>query len=187
MCDRRYTAIDHTVTLAADDYIARFRDEKRILGLCRECPNYCRNWGCPPFGFDTGEVLRQYSHAFLIATKITPAQPGLPLSCAGVFIRDERERIGKKLLQMERENDGRAFIGVGCCRNCGDAGCTRPLGLPCRHPDTVRPSLEAFGFDIQRTLSELFGFGLLWGRDGVMPPYLTLVTGLLYSRPPLLR
>ncbi|MFR2062233.1 MAG: DUF2284 domain-containing protein [Alistipes sp.] len=36
-------------------------------------------------------------------------------------------------------------------------GCNRP----CLHPDKVRPSLEAFGFDIARTLSELFGIELL--------------------------
>lgn len=53
--------------------------------------------------------------------------------------------------------------------------------MPCRHPEKVRPSLEAFGFDISRTLSELFGIRLLWGKDGVIPEYLTLVCGFFHN------
>ena len=45
----------------------------------------------------------------------------------------------------------------------------------------MRPSLEAFGFDISRTLSELFGIRLLWGKDGVIPEYLTLVCGFFHN------
>lgn len=52
---------------------------------------------------------------------------------------------------------------------------------PCLHPDKVRPSLEAFGFDIGRTLSELFGIRLLWGKDGILPEYLMLVSGLFHN------
>ena len=58
---------------------------------------------------------------------------------------------------------------------------TRPLGLPCRHPELVRPSLEAYGFDISRTTNELFGIELLWGKDGMLPKYLTLVCGFFHN------
>lgn len=52
---------------------------------------------------------------------------------------------------------------------------------PCRHPELVRPSLEACGFDIGRTTSELFGIELKWGADGKMPEYLTLVCGFFHD------
>ncbi|MDE7458334.1 MAG: DUF2284 domain-containing protein, partial [Muribaculaceae bacterium] len=67
------------------------------------------------------------------------------------------------------------------CLHCPESQCTRKCGEPCRHPDKVRPSLEAFGFDIGRTLSELFNIKLLWGKNGVLPEYLVLVSALLHN------
>lgn len=52
----------------------------------------------------------------------------------------------------------------------------------CRHPDKVRPSLEAFGFDLMKTSENLLGIKMVWGMDGMMPEYLTLVCGVFYDR-----
>ena len=139
----RYTAEDHCAALPVADYIARFRDAKRFLECCRACRNYNRSWGCPPFGYDVGAYLSQYTSALIIATKITPAEQHVPMSEAGRLIRPEAK--------------------------------------PCRHPELVRPSLEACGFDIARTTSELFGIELKWGSDGLMPEYLTLVCGFFHN------
>ena len=139
----RYTAEDHCAALPVADYIARFRDAKRFLECCRACRNYGRSWGCPPFGYDVGAYLSQYTSALIIATKITPAEQHVPMSEAGRLIRPEAK--------------------------------------PCRHPELVRPSLEACGFDIAHTPSELFGIELKWGTDGSLPEYLTLVCGFFHN------
>ena len=144
----RYTAEDHCAALPVADYIARFRDAKRFLECCRACRNYGCSWGCPPFGYDVGAYLSQYTSALIIATKITPAEQHVPMSEAGRLIRPERQRLEAK---------------------------------PCRHPELVRPSLEACGFDIARTTSELFGIELKWGTDGSLPEYLTLVCGFFHN------
>ena len=65
--------------------------------------------------------------------------------------------------------------------NVSFLGCTRNCGTPCRHPEKVRPSLEAFGFDIAKTLAELFNIELLWGKDGKLPEYLVLVSGFFHN------
>lgn len=93
--------------------------------------------------------------------------------------------MDKRLLEKEAELHGMAFF-AGTCMLCGDPcypddalsgqevlsgsgetcwrdGCTRRRGLPCRHPGKVRPSLEAFGFDLVNTARELFGIELQWG------------------------
>ena len=44
--------------------------------------------------------------------------------------------------------------------------------------DRVRPSLEAFGFDIGAISSELLHNELKWSRDGQFPEYFTLVSAL---------
>ena len=69
---------------------------------------------------------------------------------------------------MDRACDGRAFTYVGNCLYCPKGTCTRAEEKPCRHPDLVRPSPEACGFDIVRTASELFGIELKWGKEGLL-------------------
>lgn len=177
----RYTAADTVATLPAADYIARFRDAERIGGYCRSCPNYGQSWGCPPFAFDVGEYLSGYAWALIVATKIVPAKAGIPLSEAKRLILPERQRLEGRLLGMERQYGGRSFAYVGTCLYCPEGSCTRPEGRPCRHPELVRPSLEACGFDIGKTTSELFGTGLKWGTDGKLPEYLTLVCGFFHN------
>ena len=105
----RYTAEDHCAALPVADYIARFRDAKRFLECCRACRNYGRSWGCPPFGYDVGAYLSQYTSALIIATKITPAEQHVPMSEAGRLIRPERQRLERRLLEMERRYGGRSF------------------------------------------------------------------------------
>lgn len=87
----------------------------------------------------------------------------------------------KELLELEHRYGGRAFAYVGKCLYCPDSECARKCNRPCLHPDKVRPSLEAFGFDIARTLSELFGIELLWGKNDILPEYLVLVSGLFHN------
>ena len=176
----QYIAEDFTVSLPADEYIARFRDAARIESYCRACPNYGRSWGCPPFEFNVDRYLEGYTTTLLVATKITPRVPDLPITDAMTLIRPERIRIEKKLLDMECSYGGRSFAYAGTCLYCSQGSCTRHEGKPCRHPEWVRPSLEACGFDIVRTTSELFGLELKWGTDGQLPEYLILVCGFFH-------
>lgn len=176
-----YTAEDFTATIPVADYIARFRQEARFVECCRQCGSYGRSWGCPPFSFDVEARLRQYRYLLLTATRITPGRSGLPLSQSMALMRPERERLEERLREMERRYGGLASAYVGSCLYCAEGSCTRLDGRPCRHPDLVRPSLEAYGFDIGKTLSELFGITLLWGTDGCIPEYLTLVCGFFHN------
>lgn len=161
------------------DYIAEFRDSDKFLAYCKQCRNYEHSWGCPPFDFDQLAFMWEWENVRLWAVKITPEEQGLPLSDAQEFIRPERIRIERAQLEMEKKYGGRSFAYVGKCLYCDS--CTRPEGKPCRHPELVRPSLEAFGFDIGKTLSELFNIEIKWSNDGKMPEYLTLVSGFFYN------
>lgn len=176
-----YTIEYFTTDINVDEYISRFRDEKRFIELCKKCPNFGNSWGCPPFDFDTNNFLRQYEYAHLIVAKIIPAQNDIPENMVQDFIRPERIRIERCLLELERKYGGQAFAYIGKCLHCGDMECRRKSNRPCLHPDKVRPSLEAYGFDIERTLSELFGIKVLWGQDGILPEYLVLVSGLFHN------
>ena len=110
--------------------------------------------------------------------------------CAALPVADyiARFRDAKRFLECCRacRNYGRSwgcrsFAYVGTCLYCPEGTCTRPEAKPCRHPELVRPSLEACGFDIAHTTSELFGIELKWGTDGSLPEYLTLVCGFFHN------
>lgn len=176
-----YTAQDFTASLSAPDYIARYRDPERFIEYCRRCPNFGASWACPPFEADAADFLYGYRHVLLIATKITPLRSGLPLGETQRLIRPERLRLEKRLLEMERLYGGRSLAYAGSCLHCPEGSCARRQGAPCRHPERVRPSLEAWGFDVGATAAELLGIPLEWGRDGLLPKYLTLVCGFFHD------
>lgn len=176
-----YRVEDFTVSLPVTDYIAGFRDAERFLGFCRECGNYGRSWGCPPFDCDVEARLRSFRNILLVATRIEPTEKGLPMSLSRALIRPERIRLENRLRELEKRYGGLSCSYVGSCLYCPEGTCTRPEGGVCRHPELVRSSLEAFGFDIGRTVSELFGMELEWGRDGKMPDCLTLVCGFFHN------
>lgn len=176
-----YSAEDFTVVTSAGDYIGRFRDAERFAPLCRECGNYGRSWGCPPFECDIVGRLRSYSRLLLVATKIMPRESGLPIGESRRLILPERIRLEARLRELEKEFDGLSCSYSCSCLHCPESQCTRPDGNPCRHPDLVRPSLEGLGFDMGRTVSELFGFGMVWGENGKIPEYLTIVCGLFFN------
>ncbi|MDO5036071.1 MAG: DUF2284 domain-containing protein [Porphyromonas sp.] len=177
---KQYTAEDFTHRISVKEYIAGYRDEKRILGYCQACRQFAKSWACPPYSHDLLAELMQYKEILLLATKVTVLEPGLPISEAQTLLRPERIRAEKLLRDWEREKGGKAFAYAGECLYCPPGTCTRSAGEPCRHPELVRPSLEAYGFDIAKTTSELFGIELKWGREGLLPEYLVLVSGLFY-------
>lgn len=177
-----YKVENFTADIPVADYMAGYRDAPHFMKLCQKCPNYGKSWGCPPFDFDTEAVLRQYNQAHIIATKITPEANDIPISESQKLMIPERIRLERELLDMEKSIPGsRAFAFVGKCLYCQKEECNRACNQPCRHPDKVRPSLEAFGFDISKTLTDLFGIKLLWSENGLVPPYLMLVTALFHN------
>ena len=176
-----YTAEDFSVTLAADDFINGFRDAPRFDACCRACPRYGTSWACPPFGNDLIGEVRRYRRVTVYATRITPSEKGLPQSMAWPLMRPERVRTEALLLSQEATTGGRAFAHAGICLHCPEGSCTRPKGMPCRHPQLVRPALEAVGFDIGKVAEHLFEMPLLWGTDGCLPDYLLLVTAIFHD------
>lgn len=163
----------------APTYMERYRDAERFMRMCRACPAFGTSWVCPPLGPGCEELLQGRERVLVRAVKITPARKGLPQSLGPRLMAAERPGLERTLLELERSTGGRALIGIGPCTLCA-GGCARPLGQPCRRPDRVRPSLEAMGFDVGRTLADLAATPLLWGRDGLLPDYL-VIAGAVFA------
>lgn len=179
--NKAYTAVNHEITIEARHYIEQYRDVARFAALCRECGNYERRWCCPPLDVALEARLRGYTRATLLACVITPDCVEQPLAGAMALMRPEIERLNRRVLELERERDGLAMGFAGSCYYCGNEPCTREHGLPCRHPERVRPSLEAYGFDLERTCRELLGIEMAWSRDPRrLPPRLTLLCAVFH-------
>lgn len=179
--------IVHTsVTIPVGEYIKGYRDADKFMKYCRQCKRYNKTWTCPPYDFDTTEYISRYEDAVIIGSKIVFDDATLA-SCAST---DDTKRVSERAMEyafktvtaflrkLEREYpESISFLGTKCLL-CGSEPCTRPYGMPCRHPNMVRHSLESVGFDIGKTTQELLGIELKWGKGNKPPEYITLVTAL---------
>ena len=177
----RYTIEEFTREISVEEYLDRFHNPAEVWGYCRECSNYGKQWGCPPFDFDVVERLSKYRNLRVIASKITLHDKCASPCEINTLLRPERVRLEEVLLNMERRYNGLASTYIGECLHCAKGCCARLEGKPCCHPELVRPSLEAYGFDVAKTVRELFEIELKWSTNGSLPEYLVLVCGLFYN------
>jgi len=188
--------LEHTLTaITIADYVARYRDTDKFIKFCKECNRYNACWACPPYNFDIESCITPYTNAFILGTKITPNE-NLQNRCdsdekpdseqtnneqskeiAQQLITDVRKLLDNTLLLLEQQYPNSRALFAGTCHLCPAETCSRIIGEPCIHPDKIRPSLEAFGFDIGKTASELLGVELKWSTYGELPEYFVLVSG----------
>lgn len=176
-------SVSTVVSTGVGEYLARFRDPERFIAFCRACGSYRACWSCPPFDFDADAYLGRYRTAWLIGTQIFPDAASLSagtddsVSFGREIIRRARRPLDDFLLSLEKKYAaGRAFF-AGTCLLCPPGECSRRERRPCLHPERVRPSLEAFGLDLERTAAEYLGIRMQWSYDGELPAYFTLVSG----------
>jgi len=179
-----YKIIHHQATVDASEFVLRYRDVRRIQSLCAQCPLHGKTWACPPYDIDINAVSEGFNQVILMADCIELNAQLREQSIGDDACRSTVQRITDEvwgrllpsLYDMESKHPGsRCFTGR--CRLCSQ-GCTRPLGLPCRHPEQMRYSLESAGFDVTAAVSDVLGIELQWSSDGRLPQCITLVTAL---------
>lgn len=166
--------------LATDDYITGFHNPEKYIKACSGCPDFAKTWSCPPFDYNPLDLIRKYQKVCIVGIKI-PVDDNTPASNAQKIMLPAKQLIGRVLMKMEALHNGRASTFIGKCVLCDEMSCTRPQGLPCRHPNLLRPSLEAYGFNVSDTASGLLGIDILWSKNGILPPYLTLIAALFHN------
>lgn len=191
-----------TAEISMEDYLRDYVDVPRFLGLCAQCSNYGNRWSCPPFDFDPLDHLRQFSAVRVIARKVSPigdwrfgeatgestSAPAQGPTFTGEnaenydhvwqMLSTVKADLEAELFRMEEQFPGSRLLSGGSCYKCNQ-GCTRPAGLPCRHPEIMRYSIEALGGDVEKISARLLDSPLIWSKAGELPPYYMLVGGLL--------
>lgn len=184
-----YTIENHLAKLSTQDYIKEYRDQHKFIKYCKACPSYQNSWACPPFEDDPITQILHYPYTYIIGTQIHFKNKFVQESKSGDIeqisrrvMKEVRAILDPKLLKLEQRQAPSLAFYAGNCHLCLDLGCTKGENRPCRYPNLIRPSLEACGFDIAKSTSEALGLELKWGKDGALPPYFILVSGLMSTR-----
>lgn len=145
-------------------YISGYLSAEQTLEACRSCPAYGTLWSCPPLAAGYPEFLNRFSVVTLIGMTVKGEDSDGSISYGDLDLISlpKRLEMADRLLRWEKEYGGRSFSTIGKCVFCGNEPCSRLAQLPCRHPERVRPSLEAVGFDLVRSADEILGIPLAW-------------------------
>ncbi|MHA1777817.1 MAG: hypothetical protein DRO88_12840 [Promethearchaeia archaeon] len=158
-----------SIKLSFDQIIFQ-KNDKMVQENCRKpyknhpkgCPNYGKNWSCPPYSptiKETKANLSKYRYFWLIRIKI-----GTSTHPIKVWAKYKNSKLFEKItmylneflgkLQEEHPKDKIYFCSE--CRICKNKGysCTCP-SEPCRYPEKMHFSPEALGIDLFNIMRNL--------------------------------
>ncbi len=159
MTQKYQALIDKSVELGAED--AKFIDtanvvfDPRSLLKCRfGCNRWGKYWTCPPNMSISQQMFMESFEKYRVALVIKTAD----------------QKLGQDVsLAIEKEAflvHGASFaFALALCVKCDE--CSYPE--PCRFPHLARPSMDAYGVDIGKTV-ELLDFSVAFNEEGKLLP-----------------
>ncbi len=166
----------------------KYQDREKFMAFCQECPRFNSVWSCPPLSFAVDKFLSRYAWINLLCAKINldgniiqAADTKEKIKTIGWdIVSTVKIGIDEQLRKLEAQIPGSVSLSSGGCILCDS--CTRKEGLPCRQPDKIRYSFDAFGFDLTAITKDVFQIEILWSKDS-LPEYFTLIHALLTNEP----
>ena len=120
------------------------KTEVRAMCAANSCGMYGKRWSCPPGCGSLEECadrLKGYTQGILVQT-VGDIEDGFDFE-AMMEIEAEHKQNFLEMYESLREAGKKVLaIGSGCCTVCGK--CTYP-DEPCRFPDKMVSSMEAYG------------------------------------------
>lgn len=179
-----YTVEYRKSSLPMKQFRARYQDAEKFLAYCKECPKYGTVWSCPPLSFDADAYLARFAWVNIVGAKIQIESQVIEAADTPAKIRDVGWKIvsavkldvDEKMRGLEAQYPESVSLSSGGCILCDN--CTRQTGKPCRQPDKMRYSLDAFGFDLSAITSDMLNIDIQWCKER-LPDYFTLVHGIM--------
>lgn len=173
-------------TLKVSDWIARYCAPETFVPLCRECPEYEKNWSCPTGVPDVHAYAGKYPYVQIIGLKVIYDEKIRQESLLSAEREEElrqqtygaaKKKLRDVLFALEEAIPGSVMIMAGKCELC--ERCARADGMPCRYPERMRYSFTGLGFDLVRMAEEVLELPLLWQKEG-LPEYNVAVAAFLH-------
>ena len=185
---RMYSINKKSVLLNTDLLLREYLDVELFIGFCRRCNNYGKKWSCPDLQFNALEKIGEYDKFLLRMITINYDTDkidylrSLPVGdIKKQSFHIESRIFNNELLQTEESLKNAMAVYSTTCILCAKGSCTRPQGKPCRHPETMRVSLEAMGINVTKLVKDLFCHEILWEKNDVLPEYYTLAGGVFFN------
>lgn len=166
-------------TIDVPSYIEGYVCVREFLEFCKACENFNQKWSCPSYDFDPVEDYWKKFENFRVIGKKMILEEEEKENWESLM-EEVKNSLTEELFKEEEKYPGSKSLSAGSCRICGETGCRRPLGKPCRFPDKMRYSIESLGGNVGLTASKLLNIRLQWIEEGKVPDYFVLVGGLLY-------
>jgi len=185
MITNQYKIKTYQKEVSLSDYMASCVDIPKFMAYCRRCPNYKKNWACPPFSFSPEDLWMHYQTVLLCAKKIilppemtdrAYEKEELQETCAHLLV-PIKQALLSELMALEAKTPDSLVLSMGSCSACIE--CTRLSKQPCRCPDLCRHSIESLGGDVTKSIEHYFEEKLIWPEEGKLPSYFFLLGGLL--------
>lgn len=174
-------------TVKVSEWLEKYCYPEKFLPLCKECPEYGKNWSCPPGVPDGKTMVGKFKYGQVIGLKVIYDE-WVRREAAISFQREEQLRqqtygVAKKemlqaLLALEKVFPDSLTIMAGKCELCGR--CARQDGEKCRHQERMRYSFSGLGFDLGMIAEEILKMPLLW-QNGGLPEYNVAVAAFLHN------
>ncbi|MGN0941646.1 MAG: DUF2284 domain-containing protein [Selenomonadaceae bacterium] len=182
-----YTVSYKMYEMALDGFMEKYHDREKYIALCRACPNYNKKWSCPELSFDVDEYLKNFRYIYIVGAKIDLSKETIAAAdtmdkvknVGWEIIQTVRHSMKGKMLAMEEKSEGSVSLASGDCDICAE--CTRPQGKPCRFPEKMRYSLDAFSMNLTQITEDAFNIKIQWIKDR-LPDYFTLIHALLTKK-----
>lgn len=177
-----YIEIKSRIFKNTEILIKYFEGERSAEACKKGCPNYGKKWSCPPLASPFLNIVKNYSHAVMLvfSTEMKYYQDiknkYLAVKAANATLKTTIEKCTRDL---ETYMKGYSLLS-GSCRQCKPCQCKK--GLPCKHPDKMRYSMEATGLNVQQLSIDFLNHELLWYRDKTLPRYTSTATLILFNQ-----
>ncbi|MBM7614927.1 DUF2284 domain-containing protein [Alkaliphilus hydrothermalis] len=179
-------ALKHNIKERKIDEITKYYQPEKFLGYCKACQYYDKIWTCPPYDFNTSEVLENYQYIYVIGSKlyIKDLDEGFDELLnhddldyvSNQIYRAARGIVDEQLVEIEESSNNLRVLLAGRCLVC--TPCTREEKKSCRYPEKMHFSLESIGFDVSSICEDILCDKILWAKD-ILPEYFLLVSAVL--------
>lgn len=186
-----YHYTNKVAVIATPELIEKFQHPKKFLSYCEACDSFGLRWSCPPIDFNPRIYLSKFKNMVFLGSKITYHDKFLKELTdddkANYFsnrlLKKLRKVLSQEFLDAELLSDGSRSFGAGSCLWCCKCSRQYPDPAPCKKPNKMRYSLDAFGLDLINLSKDILATPILWQGDP-LPEYHQIIFSLALKEDP---